>query len=164
MASRIRLRDGRGGIQIPPATKHWRGVGSDAEGGGAGFYFHLEPGQCFVAGGIWMPPRPSLNRIREGMAEDPKAFARIVDAPAFKRRYRLSDEAMLKRLPRGYEPGHPAERWLRYQSFTISRMFTEKQVTGRSLAGLIAREYQAMTPLVRWLNAAIGFAPVKSRL
>jgi uncharacterized protein (TIGR02453 family) len=141
-----------------------RGVGSDAEGGGAGFYFHFEPGQSFVAGGIWMPPRPALNRIREAMADDPRAFARIVEGAAFKRRYKLSDEAMLTRLPRGFEPGHPAERWLRYQSFTVSRMFTEKQVTGKSLPGLIAREYEAMTPLVRWLNAAIGFAPASSRI
>ena len=33
------------------------GVGSETHGGGAGFYFHLEPGASFVGGGIWMPPR-----------------------------------------------------------------------------------------------------------
>ena len=141
-----------------------RGVGSDAEGGGAGFYCHLEPGHCFVAGGIWMPPRPALNRIREAMAEDPKGLARIVDGPAFKRRYRLSEESMLTRLPRGYEPGHPAERWLRYQSFTVSRMFSDKQITGKGLPALIAREFLAMTPLVRWLNSAIGYPPAKSKV
>lgn len=141
-----------------------RGVGSDAEGGGAGFYFHFEPGRFFVAGGIWMPPRPALNKIREAMAEDPRSLARIVDAPAFKRRFSLSDEAMLTRLPRGYEPGHPAERWLRLQSFTVSRTLTEKQVTGNALPGVIAKEFAAMTPLVRWLNAAIGYQPAKSRL
>src|SRR5690554_328608 len=45
------------------------GVGSERHGAGAGFYFHLEPGASFVAGGIWMPPRPSLNRLREAIAE-----------------------------------------------------------------------------------------------
>src|SRR5881398_2783298 len=39
-------------------------VGSEAERGSAGLYFHLEPGHSFVGGGIWMPPRPSLDRLR----------------------------------------------------------------------------------------------------
>ena len=37
-----------------------KGVGTEA-GGGAGFYFQLAPGECFVGGGIWMPPRPALQ-------------------------------------------------------------------------------------------------------
>ncbi len=31
-----------------------RKVGQEAEGGGAGIYFHLAPDGCFSAGGIWM--------------------------------------------------------------------------------------------------------------
>ena len=43
-------------------------VGREAHGGGAGFYFHLQPGASFVGGGCWMPPRPALNRIRAAIA------------------------------------------------------------------------------------------------
>ncbi len=39
-----------------------RGAGQDAEGAGAGLYFQLADGECFVAGGIWMPARPALER------------------------------------------------------------------------------------------------------
>ena len=35
-----------------------RKVGTAGEGGGAGFYFHIDPTTCFMAGGIWMPARP----------------------------------------------------------------------------------------------------------
>ena len=141
-----------------------RGVGGDAEGGGAGFYFHLEPGQCFVAGGIWMPPRPSLSRIREKLAEDPEGFAAILDAPGFRRSYRLDAEHQLTRLPRGFLPGHPAERWLRFQSFTVSKLLTEKQILSPALPRLLAGQFERLTPLVRWLNTAIGYPPAKSRL
>src|SRR5947199_409431 len=41
-------------------------VGGDAEGGGAGFYFHLAPGGSLIGAGIWMPSRPILNRLRDG--------------------------------------------------------------------------------------------------
>src|SRR6476661_8907675 len=37
-----------------------RGAGVDAVGAGASFYFHLDPAESFVAGGIWMPARPAL--------------------------------------------------------------------------------------------------------
>lgn len=135
-----------------------RGVGQDAEGG-AGYYVHLEPAGCFVAGGIWMPGAGALAKLRAALAENPAGFAKIVRAPAFRRRYgRLSEEAMLKRLPRGFEPGHPAEEWLRYKSFIVSRALTPAMVTSPRLAAMLAADFRALRPLVRWLNGALGLA------
>src|SRR5688500_2221703 len=64
------------------------GVGSETHGGGAGFYFHLEPGgESLVAGGIWMPPRPSLNQLRESIAAKPDDVANSMSGSSFKRRF-----------------------------------------------------------------------------
>jgi uncharacterized protein (TIGR02453 family) len=135
-----------------------RGAGQDAEGAGAGFYFQLADGECFVGGGIWMPARPTLEKIREAVAESPQSFGRIVGAPAFRRRYGgLSQEEMLTRLPRGFAPGHPAEPWLRYRSFTAGRLLTEREVTSRRLPAVLERDFAVLLPLVRWLNQAIGY-------
>lgn len=135
-----------------------RGAGQDAEGAGAGLYFQLADGECFVAGGIWMPARPALEKIREALAEEPEALDRIIGTTGFRRRFgALSEEAMLTRLPRGYADGHPAERWLRYKSFTASRMLTEREATSPRLAAMIERDFAALVPLVRWLNGAIGY-------
>ena len=135
-------------------------VGSEAEGGSAGLYFHLEPGHSFVGGGIWMPPRPSLDRLREAIAEDFKKFVKIVEHPATRRRFgKLTDEAMLKRMPRGYAEDHAAAHWLRYQSFTFGRELSDRQVLGPGLAARLEVEFAAMMPLVRWLNGALGLRP-----
>ena len=135
-----------------------RGAGQDAVGAGAGLYFQLEEGQCFVAGGLWMPARPALDRIREALAEAPEELDRIVAEPRFRRRLGALDrEAMLTRLPRGYQPGHPAERWLRYRSFTATRMLTEREVLSSRLPATLERDFQALLPLVRWLNRVIGY-------
>src|SRR2546429_1000927 len=70
-------------------------VGSEAAGGGAGFYVHIAPGESFVGAGIWMPPRPVLKRLRDLIAESPSGFDRIVRGATFIRRYVcLEDEAM----------------------------------------------------------------------
>ncbi|WP_346927469.1 TIGR02453 family protein [uncultured Arthrobacter sp.] len=133
-----------------------KGVGSEANGGGAGFYFQLAPDECFLGGGIWMPPRPALARIRERLAEDQRGFEQVVLAPGFRRRFgALDEETMLTRLPRGVAPGHPAARWLRYQSFTVGRQLTEAQALSPRLVSLLARDFAALAPLVRWLNLAL---------
>jgi uncharacterized protein (TIGR02453 family) len=139
-------------------------VGSEAHGGSAGYYFHLEPGSSFIAAGIWMPPRPALNRLREAIAREPADFARRLSGTALKRRAGgLNAEGMLTRLPRGFEAGGPAERWLRYTSFTVSAPMTDRQILDPRLGELIERDYRLMLPLVRWLNQALGHQPMERR-
>ncbi len=141
------------------------GVGGEAAGGGAGFYFHLAPEERFVGGGIWMPPRPSLDRIRQAIIEQQQSFEAIVLAPGFRRRFGPFDEEdMLKRLPRGYPLDHPAQRWLRYRSFTVGRELSRKEALGRGLPRILERDFQALTPLVRFLNRALGYAPAARRV
>jgi uncharacterized protein (TIGR02453 family) len=72
-------------------------VGGEADEGSAGFYFHLEPGKSLVAAGLWMPPRPQLNRLRAAIAENPESFIRMTRALP-KRFGGLDDSAMLKRI------------------------------------------------------------------
>src|SRR3954465_22824 len=86
-----------------------RGVGSATTAhGGAGFYFHMEPGRASLGGGIWMPPPPTLARIRERIDNEPAAPARPARAPRARRYGGLAEEAMLARMPRGYDAAHPA--------------------------------------------------------
>jgi uncharacterized protein (TIGR02453 family) len=141
-----------------------RGVGGEAQGG-AGFYFHFSPTEVFAGGGIWMPPRESLARLRQSMADDQSGLEAIVLAPSFRRRFGgLDEEAMLKRLPRGFAQDHPAGRWLRFQSFTAGRELSRRDLLSPRLTRILSRDYQALTPLVRWLNEAIGFRALARRL
>jgi len=139
-------------------------VGREAHGGGAGFYFHLEPGASMVGGGCWMPPRPALQKFRAAIADDPRGFERIVLAPTLRKRFgELSDEESLKRVPRGYAEDHPAARWLKHQSFTVGRSLTDAQVTGPRLTAMLESDFEAMLPLVRWLNGTLGLKPLRRR-
>ena len=70
---------------------------------------------------------------------------------------------MLKRLPRGFAPGHPAERWLRYVSFTVSAPLTDAQVLDKRLADRVAKDFRGILPLVRWLNRSLGYLPAARR-
>jgi uncharacterized protein (TIGR02453 family) len=141
-----------------------RGVGSATTAhGGAGFYFHMEPGRASLGGGIWMPPRPTLARIRERIDEEPTSLARVLRLPALRRYGGLAEEAMLARMPRGYDADHPAATLLRHQSFTVGRELTERELFSPTLPDLLARDYARILPLVRWLNGALGLRTLARR-
>jgi uncharacterized protein (TIGR02453 family) len=141
-----------------------RGVGrATTAHGGAGFYLDIGPTRSSIGGGIWMPPRPTLARLRERIDEEPASLARILRAPALRRYGGLAEEAMLARMPRGYDAAHPAAALLRHQSFTVGRALTERELFSPRLPDLLAREYARMLPLVRWLNGALGLRTLARR-
>lgn len=135
----------------------------------AGFYCHLEPGACFVGGGLWMPPPPALRRIREAIVADAAGEGRlesILKARAFRREMGVLDEdpgTMLTRLPRGFAPDTPGATWLRYKSFTATTPLTDREATTPELVERFDRACATLLPLVRWLNSALGFPPAARR-
>jgi uncharacterized protein (TIGR02453 family) len=142
-----------------------RQVGQEAEGGSAGFYVQIAPGESFVGGGLWMPPRATLARLRQELGPNLESFERTVTEPKLRRRFGgLASEAMLKRMLRGYTEEHPAARWLRYQSFTMGRSLRDSQVTSARFPALLQADMELLTPLVRWLNLALDLPPIAKRL
>jgi uncharacterized protein (TIGR02453 family) len=140
------------------------GTGQDAEGGGAGFYFQIAPGECFAAAGLWMPPKSALDRLREALVEDHEGFEAIVRTPAFRRLVgTLDEESMLVRTPRGFAPDHPAANWLRYRSFTVTRPMSDDEALGPRLPARLEKAFRTLTPFVRWLNAALGYRAAERR-
>ncbi len=139
-------------------------VGQESHGGGAGYYFHVQPGGCLDAGGIWMPPPEALGTIRDAVAERPAPFEKVLLGEKLRRRFGgLDEDAVLTRVPRGYAPDHPAARWLRFKSFTLGRALTDAQVTGPRLPDLLAEDFALMLPLVRWINGALGLKSAARR-
>jgi uncharacterized protein (TIGR02453 family) len=131
--------------------------------GGAGFYFHLEPRASFIAVGIWMPAPPALAKLRAAIVDDLAGFKKTLT-----RLHRsfgpLSEEAVLRRPPRGYAETHPAAAWLRYKSFTASRRpLLVRDLRSPALPDTLMRHYADAIPFVRWLNAALGLRPATRR-
>ncbi len=143
-----------------------RGVGKEIDGG-AGFYVHLEPNASLVAAGLWMPPRPSLAKVRAHFDDDLAGWKRAVTAPPVLRRFGgLTDDEdgiLLKRLPRGFAEGHPAERWLRFNSFTMHRSYGDADMLSPKLVDKAMKDFALLVPMCRWLNRALGYLPASRR-
>ena len=124
----------------------------------AGYYFHLEPGACFVGGGLYMPMPPDLNKIRQEIDYNFKDFKKIITAKKFVDSYGdLSHDAAytLSRVPKGYETDNPAADYLKLKSFVATVQLDDKMLTGNNLLKETVNHFAALKPLIEFLNHAL---------
>jgi uncharacterized protein (TIGR02453 family) len=122
----------------------------------AGYYFHLEPGSCFIGGGYWMPQGPDLKKIRSEIDYNLEEFTGILQEKTMKKYFgELSQEARLSRPPQGYDADNPAVEYLKLKSFTVTSPLPDEQLTNPKLLSNIIDHFRAMKPLVQFLNRSL---------
>lgn len=102
------------------ATKQRRG----------GYYFHLEKGNSFFAGGFWGPNAADLKRIRHEFNLDAEPMQKIVQSESFVNNFVTLQGEKLKTAPKGFDINHPAIDLLRYKQFLVIKHFTDEEVLG----------------------------------
>lgn len=100
------------------ATKERRG----------GYYFHLEQGNSFFAGGFWGPNAADLKRIRTEFAHDSSPMQKILNSKSFVSTFGTLQGEQLKTAPKGFHVNHEAIDLLRYKQFLIIKRFTDNEV------------------------------------
>ncbi|MDD9967620.1 MAG: TIGR02453 family protein [Myxococcales bacterium] len=93
-----------------------------------GLYIHFDPGELFIAVGMWHPEAGALSAVRTRISEEPKVWKRVRDDGAFRRHFELRGDS-LKRPPKGYAADHPLIEDLKRKdhiavaSLPLSRLF-----------------------------------------
>ena len=78
-----------------------------------GYYFHVELGRSFVAGGKHYPDGPELLKIRTAIAENTVEFLKIVNKKSFVEQFgELRGEKLIK-APKGFDATHAAVEYLK---------------------------------------------------
>ncbi len=122
----------------------------------AGYYFHLEPGACFIGGGLWMPMAPELKKLRQEIDYCFKEFKGIVNEKKFKNNYGgLSETDKLVRPPKGYELDNPAIEFLKLKNFVATTEITDAEVLDKNLVKKVIACFESMSPLIHFINKAI---------
>ncbi|MFN3392410.1 MAG: DUF2461 domain-containing protein [Meiothermus ruber] len=114
-----------------------------------GFYIHLEPDNCFIGAGIWMPEPENLRRIRAAIARQDPRWLRL------RRRLELDGEGKLTRPPRGYSADHPLIEDLKQRSFTVSYGLAEELVTSGELLPTVEKVFRELLPLNQFLSEVL---------
>jgi uncharacterized protein (TIGR02453 family) len=119
----------------------------------SGGYFHLQPGEIYVGGGVWHPEPSWLAGFRERVANRTDEFRAIVEEPAFAETFGSvgDDGESLKRVPAGYPADHPAADLLRKKNVTFGRRLSDEEALSSRLPVVLADAFAVGTPLMRYL-------------
>lgn len=128
--------------------------GANLGRGNAGYYLHIQPGQSFLAGGIYMPEKDKLKELRKEISYNADAFQKILGAADFRRHFAgLSEEDKLKRVPPGFEKDDPMAEYLKLKHFVAVRPVADKELLAKDAPQQFAAVYKTLKPLKDFLNA-----------
>ena len=123
-----------------------------------GYYFHCQPGQSFVGGGLWMPMPPELNKVRQELDYNLEAFKKIITSKKFTAVYdglSKDPEYTLIRLPKGYETDNPAAEYLKFKSFVTMTSLKDAELASKDLSKKILVAFSALQPMLEFINQSI---------
>ncbi len=136
------------------AGLHFRhGLGRDAHV--PGFYIHFDPNEVFFGGGVWMPDPGALNKVRHAIADDPKAWTKVVADKAFVKVFKTIDGEALVRPPKGFDPEHPLIDDIKRKSFFAMHRSTAKVAQTAGLVDEVESAFKAAKPLMKFLCGAL---------
>lgn len=123
----------------------------------AGYYLHIDPTECFLAGGIWMPEPDDLKKIRVEIDYNYDEISGILTAESFKKYFPngLDREAFTVRPPKGYDDTNPAIELIKLKSFTASSVIDSNEILKPNFTDTVLKGFKAMQPYIEFLNRAI---------
>jgi len=126
------------------------------DGGGVGGYFHLEPGEMFVGGGMWHPAPARLAAWRQAVVGDRAGVHGILESGSFRSTFGEVSGDRLKRAPAGYAADDPDVELLKLKDVTFGRRLADADVQAPELPAVVAETLGNAIPLLRFLAGLPG--------
>jgi len=127
------------------ATKYRRG----------GYYFHIEAGNSFIAGGFWGPNPEDLKRIRDDFDFDDAPMRKILKSKTFISTFGTLQGEQLKTTPKGFDAESKAIDLLRYKQFLLIRKFTDKEVMSEEFLSEASKTFKHMRPFFDYMSEVL---------
>ena len=101
---------------------------------------------------MYMPPAPTLQRVRTYIAKNYKQLQKIISTPAFKKTFGSLQGDELQKVPRGFDKNHKAAKFLKMKSFYIGHDLTDKKVLQEDFVEYCISIFKVLKPLNDFLN------------
>lgn len=128
----------------------WIGEGRKVEQ--PGYYFHFGIQESFFYGGQHIFPKPLLGAYRSAVDDDRAGtrLTRLLEDLA-ERGLPIMEEPAYKRVPRGFDAGHPRGELLRYNGIGVAQQLTSEELESSALVPSLIKTAEKMKPLLDWL-------------
>ncbi len=121
----------------------------------AGYYLHIEPNNCFMGGGLYMPANPELKKVRQEIDYNAQDFLAIVQNPDFVRCFGKVQGEKLKNTPTDYAKDHPLAEYLKLKGFFVVHHLPIEKLTTPDAIHYLISVCKIMYPLNEFLNKAV---------
>ncbi len=124
----------------------------------AGYYFHLQPGACFIGGGLYMPMPDKLAKVRQEIDYNWTEFNKIITNKKFVSNFKELDkskEFTLSRPPKGYNLENPAIEYLKMKTWIAGKKMSDEEFTDKKVLRNLVSCFEAIKPTIDFFNRAI---------
>lgn len=125
---------------------------------GAGYYFHVSPGEVIIAAGSYMPEKEQLAQIRHWLLDHHREFRKLLHNRRVRSTFQEFEGNPLTRPPKGFPAEHPGMDLIRCRQWGLAATLPATEALKPNLAATIARHFRIAAPVVDALNTPIAAA------
>lgn len=122
--------------------------------GGAGYYLHISPGECFTAAGVYRCDPKKFKELRREISVNADEFKSIIQDRNF-RNFEFNNEK-LSRVPQGFAKDDPMAEYLKMKNLVVSQNIKNEDLMNTESVKFVAENFRKMSKFVDFLNASFG--------
>lgn len=125
-----------------------------------GYYLHIQPGECMVAGGAYCLPPAMLKAVRQSVVDDIDEFRGIVESPEFARlfmegRGKGIGLERVRTVPKGFASDFPYLDYIRPKDYSIATCVDDAFLCGDDWLDRTEHIFRVMKPFIDFVNYTI---------
>lgn len=122
-----------------------------------GYYLHFANDVCMLGGGIYLPDKEDLYKIRSEVVYNTSEFKSIVENKTFLRLFGgLDREHMLKKGPKDFRNKEEYSEYLRHKDFFAGCIFSPKEALENGFEQFVLERFRWLQPLNNFLFRAVS--------
>lgn len=111
-----------------------------------GYYFQIEPGASFAAGGFFGPNSQDLLHLRKQISADPDSLWQVLNQASVRNTFGQLQGERLKTAPKGFDHENPAIDLLRHKQFILRHDFSDDEVLADNFDEVLSNVFQELRP------------------
>jgi len=124
-----------------------------------GYYLHVEPGNSFLAGGVYCPDSENLKAIRSEIYFNLAEFEKIIAQPTFKKLFGEIKGSKLTRPPKDFPKDFEGIEYLKFKDFTLIHPVSDEDVLDADFHNRALEVFGAMDTFNSFLNRGLENKP-----
>ena len=121
----------------------------------AGYSLHIEPGASFLAGGMHLPPKEQLAKVRQEIFYNIDEYKSIIGTKAFIQNFETVKGEKLKKPPKGFPADFAEIELLKHKDFIMINNISDEVILRDDFLEYSVNLFKKMKPFNDFLNRAL---------